>query len=148
MDPGDVPEELQGLTQIEEMLIAQIFLIVSVYCFRGGQYAYRGNVINFLQDVSEFTTRLPRHLSSLDILVVRRQSRNKLVFKDFNVRRTKVFRALHWLKVNNHYYTNVVIDNEILQALPDNGLLTINSPNSKMQNLNTLMITMKKLKIQ
>ena len=24
MDPGDIPEELQGLTEIEEMLIAQV----------------------------------------------------------------------------------------------------------------------------
>ena len=44
MDPGEVPEELRDLTQIEEMLIAQIFPIVSVYCLHGGQYAYRGNV--------------------------------------------------------------------------------------------------------
>ena len=58
MDPGDVPEELQDLTEIEEMLIAQIFPIVSVYCLRGGQYSYRGNVINFPQDVLEFTTHL------------------------------------------------------------------------------------------
>jgi hypothetical protein len=42
MDPGDVPDELRGLTEIEEMLIAQIFPIVSVYCLRGGQHAYRG----------------------------------------------------------------------------------------------------------
>ncbi len=46
MDPGEVPEELQGLTEIEEMLIARIFPIVSVYCLRGGQYAYRGNVLS------------------------------------------------------------------------------------------------------
>src|SRR6185436_6189817 len=116
--PGNVPEELQGLTQIEEMLIAQIFPVVLIYCLRGGQYAYRGNVINFLQDVLEFTTRLSRHPSSLDILVVRRQSANNLAFKDFNVRRVKVFRALHWLKANNRYYADIVIDNEILQSLP------------------------------
>lgn len=59
MDPGEVPEQLQGLTEIEEMLIAQIFPIISVYCLRGGQYAYRGNVINFSQNVLEFATRLP-----------------------------------------------------------------------------------------
>jgi hypothetical protein len=45
MNPGDLPKELQGLTEIEEMLIAQIFPIISVYCLRGGQYSYRGNVI-------------------------------------------------------------------------------------------------------
>jgi ATP-dependent DNA helicase PIF1 len=121
MDPGDVPEELQGLTQIEEILIAQIFPVISVYCLRGGQYAYRGNVINFPQDVLEFATRLPRCPSSLDILVVRRRSANNLAFRDFNVRRDKVFRALHWLKANNRYYAEIVIDNEILQSLPNNG---------------------------
>ena len=36
MDPGDVPEELSCLTEIEEMLIAQIFPIVSVYYLREG----------------------------------------------------------------------------------------------------------------
>ncbi|CAG8739329.1 20867_t:CDS:2, partial [Gigaspora margarita] len=36
MDPGDVPKELQGLTEIEEMLIVQIFPVISVYCLRGG----------------------------------------------------------------------------------------------------------------
>jgi len=35
MDPGDVPEELQGLTEIEEMLIAQVFTVMSVYRLRG-----------------------------------------------------------------------------------------------------------------
>ncbi|CAG8719914.1 12376_t:CDS:2, partial [Racocetra fulgida] len=43
MDPGDVSEELKGLTDIEEMLIAQIFPVISVYYLRDGQYAYRGN---------------------------------------------------------------------------------------------------------
>jgi hypothetical protein len=33
MDPGDLPEELQGLTEIEEMLIAQIFPVISVYSY-------------------------------------------------------------------------------------------------------------------
>src|SRR6266496_1225193 len=90
MDPGDVPEELKGLTETEEMLIARVFPVVSVYYLRGGQYGYRGNVINFPQDVQEFITRLPRHPSSLDMLVVRRQSSGGSTFVDFNVRRTKV----------------------------------------------------------
>lgn len=55
MDPGDVPEELKGLSEIEEMLIAQVFVVMSVYRLRGGQNGYRGNVINFPQDIHEFT---------------------------------------------------------------------------------------------
>jgi hypothetical protein len=123
MDPGEVPEELQGLTQVEEMLIAQIFLIISVYCLRGGQYAYRGNVINFPQDVLEFTTRLPRRPSSLDVLLVRHRSSVGRAFKDFNVRRSVVSCALAWLKKNNRYYSNIVIDEDVLRSLPENGPL-------------------------
>ncbi|CAB4410504.1 unnamed protein product [Rhizophagus irregularis] len=103
MDPGDVPEELRDLTEIEEILIARIFPIVSVYCLHGGQYAYRGNVINFSQNVEEFATQLPeiRLLLTFSLCVVTR--------------------ALCWLKQNNCYYTDIVIDEEVLQSLPEDG---------------------------
>ena len=58
MDPGEVPDELQDLNEIEKMLIARVFPVMSVYKLRGGQHGYRGNVINFPQDVLEFTTKL------------------------------------------------------------------------------------------
>ncbi|PKY59037.1 hypothetical protein RhiirA4_412305 [Rhizophagus irregularis] len=51
MDPGEVPEELQGLTEIGEMLIARVFIVISE--------------INFSQDIQELATRLPRHPLSL-----------------------------------------------------------------------------------
>jgi len=31
MDPGVVPEELKGLTEIEEILIAQVFTVMILY---------------------------------------------------------------------------------------------------------------------
>jgi len=52
---------------------------------------------------------------------MRRQSSNNLEsFRDFKVRHAKVARALYWLKCNNPYYSDIVIDNEILESLPDN----------------------------
>ena len=71
MNPEEVPEELKTLTEIEEMLIAQVFTVIMIYRLRGGQNGYRGNVINFHQDIQEFTNRLPRNPSLLDILIVR-----------------------------------------------------------------------------
>ncbi|CAG8807059.1 28045_t:CDS:2, partial [Gigaspora margarita] len=53
---GELPEELQELTEIEEMLIAQVFPVMVVYRLCGGQHGYRGNIINFPQDVEEYTT--------------------------------------------------------------------------------------------
>ncbi|GES80914.1 uncharacterized protein LOC105316640 [Rhizophagus clarus] len=95
MDPGEVPDELRDLTEIEKMLIARVFPVMSIYRLRGGQNGYRGNVINFPQDVQEFATKLPRHPSSLDVLVIHRQSTSDLeAFRDFRVRRLKVARAL------------------------------------------------------
>jgi hypothetical protein len=86
MDPGDVPEELKGLSEIEEMLIFQVFPVITVYRLHGEQNGYKGNVINFPQDVQGFTNRLPRNPSSLDVIVVRRESSNNpTMFRDFTV---------------------------------------------------------------
>ncbi|CAG8702723.1 14889_t:CDS:2 [Cetraspora pellucida] len=98
MNLRDILKELQDLIEIEEMLITQIFLVISEYCLCGGQYAYKGNVINFFQD-----------------------SASGPAFRDFNVRLVKIAKMLIWLKSNNWYYANIEIDNEALQSLPENG---------------------------
>ncbi|CAG8456679.1 16504_t:CDS:2 [Cetraspora pellucida] len=123
MNSGEVLEELQGLTEIKEMLIAQVFLVMSVYKLHGGQYGYCGNVINFPQDVHEFTTHLLRSSSSLDVLVVRYQSARSESFRDFQVRHKKVARALMWLRENNQYYNEITIDESVLQSLPTNSYI-------------------------
>jgi len=110
------------------MLIAQVFPVVSVYTLPGGQHAYRGNIINFPQDVQEFVTRLPHDPSSLNLLIVRRYSEDGSNFRDFHVRRRKVMRALQWLKVNNKLYREIDIDDEILQSLPEDGSITEKLP--------------------
>lgn len=122
MDPGEVPDELQDLSEIEKMLITRVFPVMSVYRLRGGQHEYRENVINFPQDIKEFATNLPRHPLSLDVLIIRRKSENNSgAFRDFRVRHFKVARALIWLKENNRYYSDITIDHEILRSLPDDG---------------------------
>lgn len=73
-------------------------------------------------------TQLPRNPSSLDLLIVRRYTENGSNFRDFHVRREKVMRALLWLKGNNKYYHNIVIDNDILQTLPENGSIAEQLP--------------------
>ncbi|CAG8715872.1 3230_t:CDS:2, partial [Rhizophagus irregularis] len=53
MHPGNVPNELKGLSEIEEMLISQGFTVMT-----------------------GFMKQLLRDLISLDVLVVRQQSSN------------------------------------------------------------------------
>lgn len=94
--------------------------VISVYKVRGQQYAYHGQVINFPQDVEGFASRLPhnpRHLSS--ILIVRRGSGEK--YSDITVYRKKVYNALQWLRANNPFCEDVIIDRANLDSFPENG---------------------------
>src|SRR5438128_901027 len=99
MNSGEVPDELRDLTEIEKMLIARVFPVMSVYRLRGGQNRYCENIINFLQDVWKFATKLSRHPLLLDVLVVCHQfASNSEAFRNFRVHRLKVARALLWLR--------------------------------------------------
>src|SRR6266498_4154589 len=55
------------------------------------------------------------------MLVICCQSTNSIGFKDFNVKHAKVARTLNWLKKNNKYYANIIIDNKVLSSLSING---------------------------
>jgi hypothetical protein len=72
--------------------------------------------------------RLLSDLTLLDLLIVWRYSKNGSDFQDFHVRQEKVMRALEWLKANNKFYRNIKIDNETLQALPENGSIADKLP--------------------
>ena len=125
------------MTDIEEMLIAQIFPVVSVYNLPGGQYTYRGNIINFLQDVQEFVTRLPRDPSSLDLLIVRRYTENGTNFRDFQVRREKVMQALLWLKAKEteSFIQRAIGDSDATQVRNSQANINRKTLNNKQRTI-------------
>lgn len=51
----DIPQ-LQGLTQVEEILISAVMPMMSLYRLPLGQYGYSGHVVNLPQDISTFVT--------------------------------------------------------------------------------------------
>ena len=63
MDPGALPLQLQGLTDIEEMLLARACPVMCVYRKHGGQRGYRGHVLNLPQEIQRFLNRLPRNIA-------------------------------------------------------------------------------------
>ena len=65
MDPGEVPALFSCLSVIEQLLIAQIHPVVSVYRPASGQLSYSGTVINFLQNVHSFAKSLPHPVGNL-----------------------------------------------------------------------------------
>lgn len=50
------------------------------------------------------------------MIVVKRQEINK--HHDFHVRRDKVFTALRFLKLNNPFYANIMIDEQRISEFP------------------------------
>ena len=133
MDPGALPLELQGLTDIEEMLIARASPIMCVYRKHGGQRGHRGHVLNLPQDIQGILNRLPRNIAHLPYLIIRRDGTDN-THRDCTVRREKVLQAIMWLKANNPFYADVAIDYESLQCLPQDGvpddLPTVEDPES------------------
>ena len=122
MDPGSVPDQLKGLIQAEEMLIAKSCSVMRVYRLKGGQRGYGGHIVNLAQNIGDFVNSLPRPARELPIIVVRRQG-GEGFHKDLLVRRQRVFDALNWLKANDPFYSDISINTDNLNSLPDNGSL-------------------------
>ena len=86
MDPMNVPPELEGMTYVEEQLIAKVHPLISVFKLKGHhQYGYKGNIINFPQNVKQFAKQLPHNINDLtSIITVRTCSDVNPI--DFHVR--------------------------------------------------------------
>ena len=85
MVPSSVPKELQGLAQIEEMVIARALPIMRVFIKPGGQRGYSRHCINLPQDVKEFAKSLPRYPKDIPFILV------KMTVKDNSCKEVTVF---------------------------------------------------------
>ena len=122
MIPDEVPPELRDLTFLEEMLISKV--LPNIYACRlrgGGQYGYSNHAIAFPQDLENIATELPRAPSETGVLLIRKTGTNN-THRDYKVRQLKAAAALRWLKANNPYYTDVVISQANMAALPEDGV--------------------------
>ena len=121
MKPSSVPKELQGLTKIEEMLIARPLPIMRVFVKPGGQRGYSGHCINLPQDVKELANSLPRYPKDIPFILIKMTGKDNSC-KEVTVRRHKVEGALHWLTLHNPQYKDVNVDQDNLNCLPDDGV--------------------------
>lgn len=121
MIPSAVPTQLSGLTQVEEMLIAKALPIMHIYIKPGGQRGYSGHTINLPQNVSELAQSLPRYPKDLSIIIVRAKGKGNFV-KNLSVRRQVVSDAIHWLIKNNPHYSDIELNYNALNSLPENDV--------------------------
>ena len=130
MDPYCGPDNLgypfwlPELTNIEEMLIALVFVNMKAYQLINGQYGYRGQVLSMEQDISDIVgaTTLPHRAEDLPCVIVRRVTESSPEgFMDFKVRRGHVYQWLYHLKQYNPYYKDVTLSMDNLNEYPVDG---------------------------
>ena len=128
MDPRPLPEHLPRLSTVEEMIVSLVCPVMKAYRLKGGMLGYKGNVINFSQDVVEFAKSLPRRVNEVPVVVVRRKKgASPTEHADFRVRRDNIRQWLEFLFENHPEYSfrhrgnHLVFDNEALNSLPEDG---------------------------
>lgn len=137
---GQVPIELQGLTVVEENMIALTRLKCMILQLKEersstpgifSQRAYTGHSIYFHQNVQAFATVLPppidEILGYICVLFVGSHKPSQHFLrthaKPLVVRAERVRSALHWLKAHNHLYRDIIIDHCLLDSIAsDDGL--------------------------
>ncbi|KAJ7914156.1 hypothetical protein B0H13DRAFT_1873230 [Mycena leptocephala] len=86
MDPGPATN-LPALTQMEEMLIAPVHALVSLYQVRGGQFKYSGHCCNFPRDNAVFHNKVPLLPEECDVFIMRRTgvdtATDAAIYQDF-----------------------------------------------------------------
>ena len=120
--PGPQPKWAQNLTQMEELLVAPILTMMSIYTLSGGSHKAKGNCINFEQNIEEITDTLPRVPMELDVLIIR-ANHHELPDKTFSVNRKRVETFLRKAVEHKlHGYEHITISSANIARLPENGI--------------------------
>ena len=124
----DLPAELKDLREGEKLLIQRMSIYVPLEHLRYGAHGCHGHCCCFPQDVQEVCDVLPRkHCEAIQVVKKYLLDDGNIGTVSFRIRRTKVLNALRWLKMHNHHYANITIEEKNLAWLGDEeeGLLPV-----------------------
>lgn len=113
---------------MEDMLIAHVKTYMQIQWTKGRQLSYHDHIVNFRQDISDIATRLPRLPNSTDIIIIRKDDVDLTQHVDFVVRREKVKAVLQYKIAHDPSYADLLIDNNVLYQLPENGSVAHHLP--------------------
>ena len=100
MQKYHVPNELKDLRIAEQMLIQRLSPYVPIVHLQKGKFALKRNCCTFRKDIQEVCNNLPTKRIELIkyMKFIQRKNVEKPIAKILVVRRTKVMKALYWLK--------------------------------------------------
>jgi hypothetical protein len=110
------PSYLPKLTDIEESLISLNSPVLRFFRLKGGSWGYGGSCVSITQAVDQVATRLPRVISSLDLVIVTKHIASDTgdsISKNFRVRKGAVLAWLTFLKANNPLYADIEVGDAV-----------------------------------
>ncbi|KAF5127214.1 ATP-dependent DNA helicase pif1 [Metarhizium anisopliae] len=139
LDFGPVPARLPQLTPTEESLIARVHVHVNIMLVRGQQYMYRGHVVHFLREVGLVYNQLPLLPQELNTVLLRpantssHANLSRQFTRQFRVRRQPVTIWLNYLRRHHPGYRCIIIDEDRLSQLPEDGNVLDAIPQSQVE---------------
>ena len=107
---GSVPDEFKDLNTVELSMISLYSCISKIKPMVGKHYKKTGTTYTVVNDLVKVAKTLPRMLTKDEIAVVRHYTDKKV--RDFQFNPGLVWKALQWLRNNNHLYNEVIDDPE------------------------------------
>ena len=124
MIPGEQPECLAILNNIEVGAIRIIIPYMNVFKNKAGGRSFKGHSISFFQDVESLAKnlpeKLPRPVDELQIILMK-ESKVTGKKREFIANGSRIRAALEWLIKNCPDYKDIKIDEENLAQYPSNG---------------------------
>jgi hypothetical protein len=136
---GPVPPELKDLTVVEEAMISLCQAKCWIIQLRDdnsetsvpiSQHAVHGHIIIYPQKLTAIAKTLPPPIADVitPICVILVGSKPPTEWlkdkaKPLIMRKEKVPNMLHWLKIHNHLYADIAIDQHTLDELPSGDIL-------------------------
>ncbi|KAK3921489.1 ATP-dependent DNA helicase [Frankliniella fusca] len=139
------PEVLQGLTQLEERLLAvrQPFMkIIELSKYAGPQYGLKGSCVNVPTELNSTVSILPRNLTDSETILIKLQRRmkDKVPYSYDLIRPERVYKAAKFLVETEIYKKhNITLDSDWLHNVQSPiEVITVNNEDNLTEDFNSL----------
>ncbi|KAK3910115.1 Titin-like protein [Frankliniella fusca] len=140
-----IPEVLQGLTQLEERLLAvrQPFMkIIELSKYAGPQYGLKGSCVNVPTELNSTVSILPRNLTDSETILIKLQRRmkDKVPYSYDLIRPERVYKAAKFLVETEIYKKhNITLDSDWLHNVQSPiEVITVNNEDNLTEDFNSL----------
>jgi hypothetical protein len=105
------------------MFLARVHPVVRVYRVKGGQWKKgSAHVVNFFRDITKSFGMIPCLPTSLPMVVLRQRGQQLNDYKDFTVCLPRLRAWINFLRRENQYYHNIVIDENAFTQISETSI--------------------------